>query len=270
MEARAHAGNGEDRACSRALSEAERYFEKSDSADDPQWISYFDAAELAGEGAHCFRDLRSPKTTHEFVTRAIELTDPVYVRTLAFVRLVHAASYVQQREPSQAVEVARGAIELAGSLKSHRYLRYIRDLRTDLAPYEGESEVREFSEFVCRPVSEPRRWWLEGLPVAGSVVVAQRGEAGAEFGGDLVAHADVLHQPGGHFQLVDRPDHREAVPSGDIEAVCLAEIGEGGVGVPADEVLGRGDARSDSGGPNANCSKSISSTLPSGRWIRLL
>jgi len=149
MEARAHAGNGEDGACSRALREAERYFEKSDSADDPLWIRYFDAAELAGEGAHCFRDLRSPKTTHEFVTRAIELTDPVYVRTLAFVRLVHAASYVQQREPGQAVAVARGAIELAGSLKSHRYLRYIRDLRSDLAPYEGESEVREFGEFVA-------------------------------------------------------------------------------------------------------------------------
>lgn len=108
MEARAHAGNGEDGACSRALREAERYFEKSDSADDPLWIRYFDAAELAGEGAHCFRDLRSPKTTHEFVTRAIELTDPVYVRTLAFVRLVHAASYVQQREPGQGRGSARG------------------------------------------------------------------------------------------------------------------------------------------------------------------
>jgi tetratricopeptide (TPR) repeat protein len=149
MEARAHAGNGEDLGCSRALCEAERYFEKSDSADDPQWIRYFDAAELAGEGAHCFRDLQSPRTTQEFVTRAIELTDPAYARTLAFVRLVHAASYVQQREPGQAVALARRAIELAGSLKSHRYLRYIRDLSSDLAPYESESEVREFGEFVA-------------------------------------------------------------------------------------------------------------------------
>ena len=83
------------------------------------------------------------------MTRAIELTDPSYARTLAFVRLVHAAGYVQQGEPGQAVEVARGAIELAGSLKSHRYLRYIRDLSNDLVLYDAEPEVREFKEFVA-------------------------------------------------------------------------------------------------------------------------
>jgi hypothetical protein len=149
MEARAEAGNRNDAACSRALAEAERFFEKGDPSDDPAWISYFDAAELAGEGAHCFRDLHSPRTTHEFVSRAIELTDPSYVRTLAFVRLVQAASYVQQREPGQAVAVARQAIESAGNLKSHRYLRYVTDLSADLAPYEGDAEVRDFKEFVA-------------------------------------------------------------------------------------------------------------------------
>jgi hypothetical protein len=54
----------------------------------------------------------------EFVGRAVELTHPTYVRTLAFVRLVHAAAVVQQREPGHAVELAREAIELAGNLKS--------------------------------------------------------------------------------------------------------------------------------------------------------
>ncbi len=149
MEARAHAGNRDDAACSQALREAELFYDKSDPAEDPEWIRYFDAAELAGEGAHCFRDLRSPRSTQEFVTRAIELTDPAYVRTLAFIRLVHAASFVQQREPGQAVAVARGAIELAGSLKSQRYLRYITDLSADLAPYEADAEVRDFKVFVA-------------------------------------------------------------------------------------------------------------------------
>ncbi len=145
MEARAHAGNRDDAACSQALREAELFYDKSDPAEDPEWIRYFDAAELAGEGAHCFRDLRSPRSTQEFVARAIELTDPAYVRTLAFIRLVHAASFVQQREPGQAVAVARDAIELAGSLKSQRYLRYI----TDLAPYEADADVRDFKVFVA-------------------------------------------------------------------------------------------------------------------------
>ena len=149
MEARGHAGDGDDAACSRALREAEKLFARRNVADDPEWISYFDAAELAGEGAHCFRDLRNPRTTQEFITGAVELCDPSFVRTLAFVRLVHAASFVQQREPGQAVAVATEAIGLAGSLKSKRYLRYIRDLCTDLESYAGEEDVRAFKCLVA-------------------------------------------------------------------------------------------------------------------------
>lgn len=148
MEARGHAGNGDDAACSQAFRDAERFFEHRDPADDPDWISYFDAAELAGEGAHCFRDLRSPRLTQEFIAGAVELCDPSYARTLAFVRLVHAASLVQQREPGQAVAVATEAIGLAGNLKSQRYLRYIRDLTADLDAFAGASEVGDFTRLV--------------------------------------------------------------------------------------------------------------------------
>lgn len=149
MEARAHAGNRDSPACIRALREAEKVFEGGSPSDDPEWIRYFDAAELAGEGAHCFRDLRNPRVAQEFVTRAEELTDPSYVRTLAFVRLVHAASFVHEREPGQAVAVAREAIGLAGHLKSQRYLRYIEDLCTELKPYGDVAEVRAFHGFIA-------------------------------------------------------------------------------------------------------------------------
>jgi hypothetical protein len=53
MEARAHAGNGDGAECSQALRAAERLFDGRFTGDDPEWISYFDAAELAGEGSHC-------------------------------------------------------------------------------------------------------------------------------------------------------------------------------------------------------------------------
>ncbi len=53
--------------------------------------------------------------TQEFITGAVELCDPSYARTLAFVRLVHAASFVQQRDPGQAVAVATEAIRLAAA-----------------------------------------------------------------------------------------------------------------------------------------------------------
>lgn len=65
----------------------------------------------------------------------------------------------------------------------------------------------------------------------------KRGEPGAELAGDLLALADVLHQPGRHLQLVDGPDDREAVPLDHVEAVGVAEAGVAGVGVPSDQVL---------------------------------
>jgi hypothetical protein len=70
------------------------------------------------------------------------------VRTLAFIRLVHAASVYQQREPGHAVELATQAIALAGSLKSNRYLRYIRDLCNDLDKYASLAEVKAFRQLV--------------------------------------------------------------------------------------------------------------------------
>jgi hypothetical protein len=47
------------------------------------------------------------------------------------------------------VEIAREAIGLAGSLKSQRYLRYVRDLCADLRPYGDAAEVRAFTGFVA-------------------------------------------------------------------------------------------------------------------------
>ncbi|WP_155347158.1 hypothetical protein [Acrocarpospora pleiomorpha] len=149
MEARAHAGNGDELACSRALVGAEAFLNRRNPDDDPSWVGYFDAAELASEGAHCYRDLRKPAQAQEFVAQAVGLCDPMYVRTLAFDRLVHAATYVHVNEPAQAATVAVEAIQLAGSLKSERYLRYIRDLKADLAAFKGDSEVKDFHDLVA-------------------------------------------------------------------------------------------------------------------------
>jgi hypothetical protein len=127
MEARAHAGAGDEANCSRAYASAEKAFELSNPSDDPEWMAYFDAAELAGEGAHCFRDLRRPAIAQEFIARA-SLTGPEYARTQAFIRLVNAASHVHQSEPARAAEIAVEAMEQAAGLKSMRYRRYVADL----------------------------------------------------------------------------------------------------------------------------------------------
>ncbi|MEU8364362.1 hypothetical protein AB0C27_50925 [Nonomuraea sp. NPDC048882] len=149
MEARAHAGNGDEAQCARALLQAEQYFSKRRAEDDPPWSRYFDAAELASEGAHCYRDLRIPSQAMQFVGQAVDLCDPMYVRTLAFDRLVQAASYVHMGQPAKAALVALEAIHLAGPLKSERYLRYIRDLKADLVGFDCEISVQAFNDLTA-------------------------------------------------------------------------------------------------------------------------
>jgi len=146
MEARALAGCGDERGCSVILREAESAFERRNTANDPVWISYFDDAELAGEAAHCFRDLRRPDLAQEFVAKSVQLSEPFYVRALSFMRFINATSWLHgvSPDPDRAVSVALEAIELAGSLKSERYLRYLRDFCGDCGPYGSLPAVREF------------------------------------------------------------------------------------------------------------------------------
>ncbi|MFI7113614.1 hypothetical protein ACIBK9_45375 [Nonomuraea sp. NPDC050227] len=49
--------------------------------------------------------------------------------------------------------VALEAIDLAGPLKSERYLRYIRDLQADLKAYADDGLVAEFNAVVARKYS---------------------------------------------------------------------------------------------------------------------
>jgi hypothetical protein len=52
------------------------------------------------------------------------------------------------REAGQAAAIATEVVNLAGNLKSRRYLRYIRDLWTDLRSYAEEPDVQEFRKLL--------------------------------------------------------------------------------------------------------------------------
>lgn len=148
MEARALASIGDARGCAEALHRAEQEFDRSNPDEDPEWISYFDALELAGEAAHCYRDLGKPIETQQFVAHAIDAirTPP---RTRAFIDMVSAAAALSAGELHQAVSIATSAINLAGGLQSSRYVRYLADFHKSLtAKHATHSSVREFTELM--------------------------------------------------------------------------------------------------------------------------
>jgi tetratricopeptide (TPR) repeat protein len=147
-EARAHAAAGDRSAALIAMRDAERYFTGSQPADDPPWIQYFDAAELAGEFAHCFRDLGQADPGLDHVEEAIANTAPAYVRTLGFVRIVRASIDLRRGELDASLDAAREALQAAGSLNSARFRRYVTDYLDELAPFADVRAVREFAASI--------------------------------------------------------------------------------------------------------------------------
>jgi hypothetical protein len=126
MEARALASSGDARMCAQVLNRAEQAFAQRDPAEDPAWISYFDGLELAGEAAHCFRELGLPHETQMFAAQAIDPVDTP-PRTRAFISMVTAAGAFRAGNLDEALSLANDALGLTGSLQSSRYVRYLTD-----------------------------------------------------------------------------------------------------------------------------------------------
>ncbi|MFB9742487.1 hypothetical protein ACFFOU_15360 [Pseudonocardia sulfidoxydans] len=140
MEARALASLDDGAGCAAALHLAELSLDRAVDASEPDWISYFTPEELAGEAAHCFRDMRRPAETGHFGALAIGAPNTP-ARTTAFINLVTAAGFLEGGHVEQALTTARHAIELAGPLRSSRYQRYVRDFLRSAAKTHPRSPL---------------------------------------------------------------------------------------------------------------------------------
>lgn len=150
MEARALASLGDVQGSTQALRRAEESLSRGGRGDDPDWIRYFNRAELAGEAAHCYRDLRRPGDTREFAALAVaDVNTPP--RTRAFITMVTAMGALHEGLFDEAVEVARQAVHLAGPLQSVRYRRYVADfVRTAAGLYPRDPRVVDLAASVSQ------------------------------------------------------------------------------------------------------------------------
>ncbi len=143
MEARALARTGDIRACEQALSEATKALESRNSSDEPEWITYFDEAELAAEAAHCFRDVNSARRA---VAHAENAMSGSHVRSDFFATMVLADAHLRAGDPEEACRVALDALDLGEQLKSARCVSYLREFRVGLSAVGETAAVRSFRE----------------------------------------------------------------------------------------------------------------------------
>jgi hypothetical protein len=161
MEARALARLGDAHACDIALSNAVREFERRNPEEDPEWIRYFDDAELAAEFGHCFRDLGRPVDATRYADQCLgTIDDGVYLRSDFFATMVLADAYLDGGEVEKACSVALDALNLGEQLRSARCVSYLREFRERLINAGPTTETSDFDEHA----RTSRLWRIASLP----------------------------------------------------------------------------------------------------------
>ncbi|MPZ66701.1 MAG: helix-turn-helix domain-containing protein [Pseudonocardiaceae bacterium] len=146
-QARAHARAGDATACGRALNAAESHLEAATSATtEPDWIYFFDEAELAAQTGACWVELNQPDRARPFIDNALHTIDASYVRDRALYRARSAEAYLQDRELHLACEELSTAVDLARQTGSVRVISTVRHTRQNMGTHNREPCVIELDD----------------------------------------------------------------------------------------------------------------------------
>jgi hypothetical protein len=154
-EARAHAVAGDKASCLRLMSAAERAHAKVVPAGRPDWLGFFDEAELAGKFGRCFRDLGLHREAEQHLGTSLNLHKAKYPRSRAITRIIYATNCVRRGELERACQLGLAALPGVGRLRSQRTREYLADLSNHFARYHHEPLVRQFREQAVRLLAVP-------------------------------------------------------------------------------------------------------------------
>jgi hypothetical protein len=161
MEARALARLGDAKACDHALAEAAREFERRNPEADPQWIRYFNEAELAAEFGHCMRDLGRATDAAQYASSCIDaINDETFMRSDFFAAMVLADAYLAAGELEQACRATLKALTAGEQIRSARCVRYLREFHQHLAHIGNATVVTDFHAQACGS----RLWRIASRP----------------------------------------------------------------------------------------------------------
>jgi hypothetical protein len=136
-EAWCYAHQGRMAAFRQATERAEAELEASNPEDDPYWIRYFDAAELAGVTGgrlleHARIDRRVAAEAAMYIERAIRLRGEGHLRSSALDRLGLAEARLLQGELDEAARTGQTAVDVVEQTRSDRVRVQLADLHSRL------------------------------------------------------------------------------------------------------------------------------------------
>ncbi|MFJ8434446.1 tetratricopeptide repeat protein [Kitasatospora sp. NPDC094019] len=131
-------------ACERAVARACRYFDRGPSGNDPEWMSFFGEAELAGLQAQCWSALGDWERASERAGLAIALQKPHFVRN----RVLYTAELAHDRlgrgDLAGAAEHGSAAVKLFDDVRSARIRSMLADTAQRLRQHRRVPEVGRF------------------------------------------------------------------------------------------------------------------------------
>ncbi|MFE6780164.1 hypothetical protein [Streptomyces sp. NPDC057676] len=145
-EAGGRAGLADRSGCGRALLRAQRLFDLGPSDADPEWMSFFGEAEMAGLEAQCWSALREWGRAAEHARRSVALQGPHFVRNRALFTAELAADLLGKRVPDEAATAGERVLALSGQVRSARVRAMLDELAQGLRPWRREAHVARFLE----------------------------------------------------------------------------------------------------------------------------
>ncbi|MFJ9773865.1 tetratricopeptide repeat protein [Kitasatospora sp. NPDC101157] len=131
-------------ACERALGRAYSLFDRGPSESDPEWMSFFGEAEIAGLQSQCWSALGDWDRASDQAALAIALQEPHFVRN----RVLYTAELAHDRlgrgDLAGAAHHGAAAVALFGEVRSARIRSMLADTAARLRPHAAVPEVRRF------------------------------------------------------------------------------------------------------------------------------
>ncbi|MFE0461875.1 tetratricopeptide repeat protein [Kitasatospora sp. NPDC058965] len=140
-------------ACERALSRAYTLFDRGESEADPEWMSFYGEAEIAGLEAQCWGALGEWDLASHRAGRAIALQQPHFVRNRALYTAELARDRLGRGDLVGAAAHGAAAVGLLDRVRSARIRGMLRDTADRLRPHGAVGEVRAFLADYDRAVA---------------------------------------------------------------------------------------------------------------------
>ena len=129
--------------------EAERLYERSRPHEEPPWLSFYTAAELAADLGRCLRDIGESEPAAELIQWAMDRYESWRVRSRCFVQTDLATVHLVGRELERAAAVGHDALSTAADIRSARIVDRIRTLQRQIEPLRsGSIPLAELDEQI--------------------------------------------------------------------------------------------------------------------------